>query len=109
MRRIECLSPAELAAFHSGDVPEADLAELADHLGTVRLWEVATGRTVAVLPQPYKTRLASDLQHRWAVCRLRGIIPTPRSVALSAPTLAEARIAQRQTCQDRRSRWARAA
>src|SRR5262245_57247779 len=29
-----CLTPAELAAFHLGDLPEADLEELGEHLET---------------------------------------------------------------------------
>src|SRR5262249_41240766 len=32
MPRTECLTAAELAAFHLGDLPEADLLELAGHL-----------------------------------------------------------------------------
>src|SRR5262249_42968292 len=32
MPRTQCLTPAELSAFHLGDLPEADLAEVAAHL-----------------------------------------------------------------------------
>ena len=32
MPRTQCLTAAELAAFHLGDLPEADLVELAGHL-----------------------------------------------------------------------------
>src|SRR5262245_60303888 len=32
MQRTMCLSPKELAAFHLGDLNEAELAELAEHM-----------------------------------------------------------------------------